>query len=124
MTEACKKAGLTTKTFYRLYDSNERFRKEVDEAKRFGILFNCDYVVTAGKKKISEGHWPAIKHFLDHHVTPYKEDKAVNSNLLDEIRELKLELLKHQPISESHKDLMIQALKAQGLIREPPERDE
>ncbi len=120
VTEACKKAGLTTKTFYRLYDSNQRFRKEVDEAKKLGVLYNCDVGITAHLKKVHEGHWPATRYLLEHHVSPYKENKAINTNLLEEVLRLQAELRKHEPLSPEVRETMIRALKAQGLIKNDP----
>ena len=120
VTEACKKAGLTTKTFYRLYDSNERFKKEVDEAKKLGLLYNGDVGITAHLKKIHEGHWPAIKYLIEHHVSPYKENKAINTGLFEEVLRLQAELRKHEPLPSDIQETMIRALKAQGLIREKP----
>ena len=120
VTEACKKAGLAPKTFYRLYESNARFKREVDEAKKLGVLYDNDVATTAHKKNIHDGHWPAIRYYLEHHVSPYKEDKVVIANLYDEIRELRSELIKHQPLPEAHKEAMIRALKAQGLIKNDP----
>lgn len=120
VTEACKKAGLTTKTFYRLYESNERFKKEVDEAKKLGVLYNCDVGITAHLKKVHEGHWPATRYLLEHHVSPYKENKAINTNLLEEVLRLQTELRKHEPLSENVKDVMLRALRAQGLVKNDP----
>ena len=80
ITAACKRAGVSRMFYDRHYKSDLGFRKKVDEARKIGLATNNDRVISAHTKKISEGSWPAIKYYLEHHVAPYKKKRAATAS--------------------------------------------
>ena len=120
ITAACKRAGLSRMTYDRLYKSNLEFREAVDEAILAGKSYTDDFVMTKYMQKIGDNHWPAIRYYLDYNVIPYREDKVLQVQLVEENRSLKEELRRLQPVPENVKEIMLHALKAQGLIKDPP----
>ncbi len=74
---ACKRAGISRQTHYRLYRSNVTYRKRIDAALREGREYMNDVVVASFHKQIHEGKWQPTHYYLKHNVKPYmKKDAA------------------------------------------------
>jgi predicted DNA-binding transcriptional regulator AlpA len=68
---ACKKAGVSRATFYRLCHSDKKFKKEVDRALQEGRWVINDVAESMLLKKINEGHFGATKYWLGHNDPRY-----------------------------------------------------
>lgn len=118
---ACKKAGISRATYYRWYESNADFRKEVDRARRIGRKNICDALEAKLISNASSGNHKSIAYFLSHNSKRY---------MPKQIRELypkhpthinpgeTCPICRHSGPSEEEKKEVLQAFRNFGLIKD------
>ena len=77
ITVACKRASVSRMFYNRHYRSDIAFRKKVDDTRLIGKQTNDDRVLSAFMKKINDGHWPAIRYYLQHNMAQYMDKGSV-----------------------------------------------
>lgn len=85
---ACKQAGISRATYYRLRDKNADFRKMTDEAIAEGILLINDMGEAQIISLIKDKNWPAISFWLKHHHPSYTDKVEVSGHISSPDEEL------------------------------------
>lgn len=87
---ACQQAGISRATFYRWLENNEKFKQEVDKAKKEGFDVVNDLTESQLIKAIKEGNITAVFYRLNHCHPAYSDKRLYLSNsdqkqLIDDI---------------------------------------
>ncbi|MEN9649107.1 MAG: hypothetical protein RL094_74 [Candidatus Parcubacteria bacterium] len=75
----CKKFGVARSTFYKWLKDDKNFSSDVVIALREGKRSMNELALSSLVKRVSDGHFPAIRYFLQHNHGDYRPPEKVNS---------------------------------------------
>ena len=75
----CKKFGVARSTFYKWLKDDKKFAEDVTVALREGKRSMNELAISSLVKRVSDGHFPAIRYFLQHNHGDYRMPERVNS---------------------------------------------
>jgi hypothetical protein len=78
---ACKQAGVSRATYYRMRNKSTDFRKAADSAIAEGILLINDIGEAQVISLIKDKNWPAISFWLKHHHSSYTDKLEVSGHI-------------------------------------------
>ena len=68
---ACLKTGVARTSFYRWRQEDRSFDQAATDAREEGYLFTCEMTESQVLKKIKEGHFPAMRFWLEKNSKHY-----------------------------------------------------
>lgn len=77
VTQACEKVNLSRDTFYRYYNEDPEFKKQIDDINEQAL----DFVETALLRKINEGSEKSIHFYLKYKAKKRGYDSSVDLNV-------------------------------------------
>ncbi len=79
---ACRNAGISRSSFYRLMSSSRRFEKQAKTARQIGIHSNNDSAESVIIKGIRENKTDCAKYYLEHNHPTYKKKDRSNEHII------------------------------------------
>src|SRR6266481_7285936 len=83
INHACKKAGISRATVYRLIKDDYRFKQKVNRALKSGRVNLVEVAETVLVKKIQAGEFGPIKFFLSHNSKRYQNNSDIEEAELE-----------------------------------------
>ncbi|OHA34621.1 MAG: hypothetical protein A3A22_02080 [Candidatus Taylorbacteria bacterium RIFCSPLOWO2_01_FULL_45_34b] len=112
--QSCQKVGVTRMTVFRWTTASKRFAQEVDDALREGREFVSDIAETQMFSLISQGKSEMIKYFLSHNNARYRDRLELSGTVNT----------KDEPLTETQKKLIRQALQLSSLRKHGQEKQQ
>lgn len=105
---ACRKAGVSRATFYRMRAEDPEFEAAVAKAIEEGVAFINDMSESQVVSLIKDRNWPAISFWLKAHHSSYRTKVDVDARIIDA----------QEALTEEQKTIITRALRLASLTGE------